>query len=420
MPEFLAEVIAIGDEMTSGAKLDTNTQWICQRLEELGVTVRHTSMVGDNMAANVNVFRHAATRVDFVVATGGLGPTADDLTRECLAIVADRPLVLHQPSLAHIESLFAGRDREMPPRNRVQAMFPEGALDIFNPRGTAPGIDVSVSRVNNRHCRMFALPGVPAEMKEMFTQIVAPRIAEQMAGDRPLIRTAIIKCFGVGESEMEAKLGEMISRKSSPRVGITVSGATISLRITATGASESQCAQAIQSVRQEIDEKAGEFVFGEGEEYELQHAVADFLHQRGERIASVEVGHAAPIANWFADVAPSGIYAGGAVTSHSPNDLQTIRQQMDADWVIVVDKYPSLRTLENELPEIRLSVIGKSEKLSITKNVRLGGHPSIVHARIGKAALALTRSHLLTHFSSPSTTHASSTHASTTHATKTP
>jgi len=399
MSEFLAEVIAIGDEMTSGAKLDTNTQWLCQRLSELGVTVRFTSMVGDDLDANIDVFRHAANRVDFVVSTGGLGPTADDLTRESLAAVADKPLVLHQPSLTHIESLFASRARDMPPRNRVQAMFPEGALDVFNQRGTAPGIDLTVPRASGGSCRIFALPGVPAEMKEMFSDIVAPRILDNIGGDRQLIRNAVIKCFGLGESEMEARLGEMIARQSYPRVGITVSAATISLRITAMGHSEEFCSAAIEQTRQEIHSKAGEFVFGEGEEFELQNAVAEILDRRNECIAIIEVGHAAPLSHWFADVLEQKVFAGGRVFrefTYTAETLENTRAEFGADWLVVVDRYFSLRNQTAEPAEVNISVVGPTAETSVTKSYRLGGHPSIVHPRIGKAALALVRSHLLT------------------------
>ena len=169
MTTLTAEVISIGDEMTSGARLDTNSPWLCQRLGELGVMPRFQTMVGDSLDDNVEVFRNAISRADIVIATGGLGPTADDLTRDALAIVAGRPLVLHPESLAHIEALFASRARPMPPRNRVQAMLPEGALDIFNPKGTAPGIDVTIptegetasgtAKSGGRSSRVFALPG---------------------------------------------------------------------------------------------------------------------------------------------------------------------------------------------------------------------------------------------------------------------
>ena len=172
-PRITAEVVSIGDEMTSGGRLDTNAQWLSQRLGDLGVEVTFHSTVGDDLSHNIDVFRTAARRVDVVVATGGLGPTRDDLTREALAAVAEQPLELRADALQHIQLLFSRRDREMPERNQVQAMFPVGSQQIFNPQGTAPGIDLSVARDDGGVCRVFALPGVPAEMKRMFDDTVA-------------------------------------------------------------------------------------------------------------------------------------------------------------------------------------------------------------------------------------------------------
>ena len=172
-----AEVISIGDELTSGQRLDTNSQWLSQRLGDLGVRVLYHTTVADDLAANVAVFRQAIARADFVVATGGLGPTADDLTRDAVAAALGVELVLDTSSLEHIRGLFARHKREMPERNRLQAMFPAGSRAIFNPRGTAPGIWVEAPRPAGGVCRLFALPGVPAEMFEMFRETVAPAIA---------------------------------------------------------------------------------------------------------------------------------------------------------------------------------------------------------------------------------------------------
>ncbi len=141
-----AEVIAIGDEITSGQNLDTNSQWLSQRLEELGVRVLYHSTVGDELAAGVEVFRHAIARADVVLATGGLGPTADDLTRQALAEAAERPLQLDRDAMEHIRRLFASRNRPMPASNEQQAMFPAGSRVVRNPHGTAPGIDLEVAR----------------------------------------------------------------------------------------------------------------------------------------------------------------------------------------------------------------------------------------------------------------------------------
>ena len=259
--QLTAEVISIGDEMTSGARLDTNAQWLSRRLGELGIQVTFHSTVGDTLEHNVDVFRTAAGRADIIVSTGGLGPTRDDLTREALAAMANVPLEMDHSAMEHIEQMFARRKRDMPDRNRVQAMFPQGSLQIFNPQGTAPGIDFSLPEQNCHQARIFALPGVPAEMKRMFDETVAPRILESK-GNQTEIKQHVMKFFGTGESDMETRLGPMIARDRQPRVGITVSTATISLRITATGTDAQDCQNQIDQTRTEIMERVSEFYFG--------------------------------------------------------------------------------------------------------------------------------------------------------------
>ena len=399
-----AEVVSIGDEMTSGARLDTNAQWLSHRLGELGIEVAFHSTVGDTLADNVDVFRIAAQRADIVVSTGGLGPTRDDLTREALAGVADQPLELSETALAHIQRMFAKRKREMPERNRVQAMFPKGSQEIFNPQGTAPGVDMSVEREGDRPSRIFALPGVPAEMKRMFHDTVAPRILESSGGNVQ-IRHHVMKLFGTGESDMEQRLGEMIARDRQPKVGITVSSATISLRITAMSESERRCLQLIEETRSKILERVGEFHFGDGEEYEQYHAIADRLGETDQSLLVIEFGQAAPLGDWFASLGQAATYRGGlslataddllGLTESSNSDvaISKLKNQFGADWVLLVDAYPTLDAPEDSpLPasEISFLVIDSSGKRYRTSTV-LGGHPDILHARIGKAAMQWLR-----------------------------
>src|SRR6056297_245707 len=200
----IAEVIAIGDEITSGAKLDTNSQWLSTQLGSLGIRVLYHSTVGDSLEACTNVFRLAARRASIIVTTGGLGPTADDLTRQALADAIASSLEFNPQAMAHIESIFKYRNREMPERNRVQAMFPRGSQVIPNPQGTAPGIDLLMrdpvliaadqashekisqpsrslpGESTEQPARLFALPGVPAEMRSMYEDTVRPRLIEQL------------------------------------------------------------------------------------------------------------------------------------------------------------------------------------------------------------------------------------------------
>ncbi len=259
-----AEIIAIGDELSTGQRLDTNSQWLAERLTELGVDVMFHTTVGDDLEANVAVFRTAIDRADVVVSTGGLGPTADDLTREAIAAATGVDLVQDEASLAHIRSLFARRGfGSMPERNVVQAMFPRGSRPVANPHGTAPGIDMTIPRECCAPCRLFALPGVPAELFVMWRETVAPAILAAQTTRRVTIHRRI-KCFGAGESKLEAMLPDMIRRGREPRVGITVSDATITLRITASGPDEAACRRLIAPTEAQIRELLGVLVFGAG------------------------------------------------------------------------------------------------------------------------------------------------------------
>src|ERR1022692_3272796 len=134
-----AEIISIGSELTTGQNLDTNSQWLSLRLAEIGIPVAWHTTVADDMQDNIDAFRIATQRAQLVLATGGIGPTLDDLTREVVAKVAGVELVHDEPSFVHIQSLFQRRNRTMPERNRVQAYFPQGAEVLPNPLGTAPG-----------------------------------------------------------------------------------------------------------------------------------------------------------------------------------------------------------------------------------------------------------------------------------------
>ena len=402
--QLTAEVVSIGDEMTSGARLDTNAQWLSRRLGELGIHVAFHSTVGDTLQHNVDVFQIAAGRADMVVATGGLGPTRDDLTREALAAVAGQPLELRQSAMDHIETLFARRKRPMPERNRVQAMFPLGSDEIFNPQGTAPGIDLQVARPGASPSRIYALPGVPAEMKRMFEDTVVPRILAQSGGGAR-IRQLVMKFFGTGESDMEQRLGDMISRDRQPRVGITVSSATISLRIVATGDTDQACDQMIAKTRAEILELVPEFYFGDGETFEQYHAIDALLRERNQSLMVIELGRAAPLGDWFASLGETPAYRGGLslatveelirmfTASTLEEAVGRVRETFAVDWVLLVDSYPVLdKTSDQPQPaaDLRLLVVPPNGK-GLSTSTTMGGHPEILQARIAKAAMAWLR-----------------------------
>lgn len=410
-----AEVIAIGDELITGQRLDTNSQWLSERLTEIGVEVAFHTTIGDRLADNVLAFKTAIERADVIVATGGLGPTADDLTREAIAAAAGVPLVRHETSLEHIRQLFASRGRTMPERNAVQADFPAGAQPIPNAHGTAPGIDLEIARGSSRPCLVFALPGVPAELKPMWYQSVAPRIIAAR-GEARVIRHRRIKCFGVGESQLEAMLPEMIARTREPIVGITVSDATITLRITASGPDDASCMAAMEPTVETIYKTLGTIVFGE-EEDELEDVVVRLLKQSGKTVAVGEWATAGLLSQWLAKtdqaescfaggfvvatlqqlehvVAPGGVEGANASDSQvATSAAEAARRMFSAEFGLGVAAFP----INADGPDARVHVsISAADR---TRRLRFGcaTHPAIRQARTAKQALNALRLLLLGH-----------------------
>jgi nicotinamide-nucleotide amidase len=309
-----AEIIAIGDEITSGQLLDTNSQWLSQRLAEMGIRVLYHTTVGDELAAEADVFKQAIDRSDLVITTGGLGPTADDLTREALARATGKPLKTDREALEHIRQLYARRQRQMPKRNELQATFPLGAEMVPNPNGTAPGIAMQVARPGKSPCQVYCLPGVPSEMREMWYGTLAEAV-RKFGGGQEVIRHRRIKIFGRGESRIEAMLPDLVRRGREPRVGINASKHTIILRISASGPTEEACYAAIEPTVATIHDCLGPLVFGEGDD-ELQHALVRLLRQEDRTLATAECDTGGLVADWLGDVREGrGWYLGGFISA---------------------------------------------------------------------------------------------------------
>lgn len=287
MPPLIAEVIAIGDELTTGYRLDTNSRWISQQLCDLGITVMYHTTVGDDLDANIEVFANAADRADVIVCTGGLGPTADDLTRQSIASMAGVELELHQDQLEHLEAFFARRGRAMTPSNRIQAQFPNGSRVIPNPEGTAPGIEFRTSHTDSP-ATIFALPGVPAEMKQMFAATVEKKLMA-LTGEGNVIHHHVVRCFGSGESHIESLLPDIVKRGRDPLVGITASGGTISLRLTTRGLSVEHCLEKMAATQATIESALGDLVFGFNDDL-LETVVTRKLKNANTQLAIRDAG----------------------------------------------------------------------------------------------------------------------------------
>lgn len=312
------EIISIGSELTSGQNLDTNAQWLSRRLSSVGFDVGFHTTVGDNRAENLAVFQTALERAEVILVTGGLGPTADDLTREVLADLAGVELVLDPNSLSHLQEMFRKRNRPMPERNRVQAYFPSGSTPIPNAMGTAPGIWMERPRPVSPAPRqataiIVCLPGVPAEMFPMFNDWVLPRLLARGGGGKATVHHTL-RCFGAGESHIEEKLGDMIRRGRYPEVGITASEGTISLRVTATAETPELARQQIEPDTAFIRAKLGDLIFGENDD-ELYTVVAQLLADRRLTLATAESCTGGLVGHLLTEVAGiSSHYLGGVVS----------------------------------------------------------------------------------------------------------
>jgi len=408
-PPMRAEILAIGDELTTGQRLDTNTQWLSQRLTELGVQVAFHTTITDELSDNVAAFRAAIDRVEIVVATGGLGPTADDLSRDAIAQATGTPLVRDAASLTHIQNLFANRGREMPERNVVQADFPRGSVPIFNPHGTAPGIEMSILGEKGKQCTLFALPGVPAEMFEMWEASVAPRIIE-LQPEPQVIRHRRIQCFGVGESALEAMLPDLLHRDRQPRVGITVSDATLTLRITATAGNEADCFAAMEPTVATIYASLGDLVFGE-EEDELESTVVRLLKERGLTIAIDEWATEGLVTEWLTqadrkyetvvqrDMSVPVLgwpeFHSISAESHSlemaVEMAEMSRELTNADITLGIAAFPA----QTDAPDAHVYAAIMLPEKTCKLRFSCAAHPSMVRSRTAKQALNALRLALL-------------------------
>ncbi|MGB6011006.1 MAG: molybdopterin-binding protein, partial [Desulfobacterales bacterium] len=192
---MIIEILATGDEILTGAVVDTNSAHIAQALKEIGLLgVRH-SCVGDDMNHLVSTLQEIAIRADVAVVTGGLGPTTDDITAEAAAKSAGVELVLNRSSLRSVEDYFRTRNRPTSSSNKKQALLPFGADPIYNPVGTAPGFTLKIER-----CLCYFLPGVPFEMHRMLSDSVLPSIETLRGGRGELRRVKTISTFGLTES----------------------------------------------------------------------------------------------------------------------------------------------------------------------------------------------------------------------------
>jgi nicotinamide-nucleotide amidase len=295
-----AFLLSIGNELLSGLTVDTNAAWISGQLAELGIPTIGVLTVPDEIADTVEALRLAISKADIVIVTGGLGPTDDDLTRQSLAQYLGVELQFHPELFESIAAFFRRRKFTMVEKNRIQAYLPAGTEAIPNSTGTAPGMFACKGKV-----RIFCLPGVPSEMKVMFTDFLGPRLAEFT--DRQVIVSRRLKCFGTGESMIAEKLGDRMLRGRNPLINCTVSDAVITLHVVATASDRPSAEAMIQKDQTALCEILGNWVYGRDDQT-LAEVVGARLAQSNKTIAVAESCTGGLIGKMLTDVPGSSRY----------------------------------------------------------------------------------------------------------------
>ena len=302
-----AEIVTVGTEMLLGDLVDTNTAWLSARIAALGVGIYRHTTVGDNRERIVGVLREAASRSDLVVTTGGLGPTSDDLTNECLAAVTGRRMIEYPEARAHVDEMFRKFGREPTQNNYKQALFPEGADLIPNPLGTAMGALLETDGT------LFAtLPGVPPEMKRMFEETLEPLIRARSEGS---IISKTLWFAGIGESALAEKVQDFLDA-TDPTVAPLAGQGKVRLRITTRAATQEEAEERIAPVEREILSRLGDYYFGEDEET-LESAVGRLLKENGATLALAESCTGGLLAKRLTDIAGSSAYFKEGLVTYS-------------------------------------------------------------------------------------------------------
>ncbi len=295
-----AVIVSVGTELVTGQVVDTNAAWLAGELTSVGVGVVEHVTAGDEADQLLGVLREALEKADLVIVTGGLGPTADDVTREAFAAAIAEPLEENAEAVVRLEAFFRRLQRPMSESNRVQALIPRNCTALPNDRGTASGI----GWVRDNHY-LFALPGVPTEMKAMFTGSVMPLLSRRVGPARTI--EARLHCFGISEARLGETLADLMGRDRNPLVGTTASDGIVTVRILARGDDPSEAVRLLEADAAEVRKRLDKAVFGEGDDG-LQEAVARLLLQQHKTVAVAESCTGGWLAKRLTDVPGSSAY----------------------------------------------------------------------------------------------------------------
>lgn len=348
-----AEIVAIGTDLLLGQILDTNATYIAKLLAENGINLFQKTTVGDNRERILKALDAALERADIVLVSGGLGPTEDDITRECVAELTGRPLELREDLLQRLVQRFARARRPLTENNKKQAYAPRGALIVENPNGTAPGLILEEPRGV-----IVCLPGVPHELRAMLESRVIPYLHEKF-GVEGLVHCRILKVCGVGESQVDAAIADLIRQGDNPKIGLLAAPEAVQIRISARARNLEDANRLIDSVEARVRQALPGLVMGVDDET-IEEVVDRLLAERGWTLAVAET-HTGGMIGQRLVAAGARQFVGGLVVP--PNrrvqaDLavvaaelaRTIRGQYNADCILAVagdlDAHRALARLE--------------------------------------------------------------------------
>jgi nicotinamide-nucleotide amidase len=298
---MIAEIIAIGDELLIGQVVNTNAAWLGEQLSRVGVPVRFMTTVGDNGEDILASLKLALTRADFIIATGGLGPTHDDITKKVVMEFFEAgPLVQDEKVLAHVRGIFMRRNIPMSPVNEEQALVPAKARVLWNAHGTAPGL---LFEKNGKYCAV--MPGVPFEMKSITTSGVLPFLRERADGQ--IIRHRTVRTFGIAESHLSEKLAPIVEIEKHCKLAFLPSYFGVNLRITVAGREQDEVERRVKTAEEIILAKAGKYVYGYDDD-SMEEVVGRRLKEKKATLALAESCTGGLLAHRLTNVSGSSEY----------------------------------------------------------------------------------------------------------------
>ena len=408
-----AEIIAIGSELLAPDRTDTNSLWLTEKLNRLGIEVKLKTIVGDDDARLEEAIRDATRRSKVVITTGGLGPTEDDITRKITARALGLRLLLDESVLAEIRQRFQGFGVAMPERNSRQAMVIEDAEVLPNPNGTAPGMFI-----DHQGTAIVLLPGPPREMRPMFETHVAPRLASR-AGSLRVVRR-MLRVAGLGESAVDEKIAPIYTQYDNPVTTILFNQSEIEIHLTARGRTEQEAEALLDRLSEQIEERLGNAVFSFAGET-MEQVVGLKLSVGGYTVAVAESCTGGLIAQRLTDVPGSSKYFIEGVVAYA-NDAKTrtlgvepillleqgavsapvaeamaegIRKRAETDFGLSVTGIAGPDGGTEEKPVGTVYIALADERGTEHRKLKLPGDRQLIRWRASQAALDLLRRRLI-------------------------